>query len=67
MIEKRRACWGVLIRVTPTSPWCCYGPTTHREALAFRRLSVGTGIERQIVQLIPMPTAAPTEGDKNVD
>jgi hypothetical protein len=66
LLEKRRACWVVLVRVHEKADWCAYGPMTHTEALEFRRTSVGTGIERQIAQLIKCPshTAAPSDEHK---
>lgn len=48
--------WVVLMRVNAKAAWCAYGPMTHREALEFQRGTVGTGIERQVAQLIPPPS-----------
>jgi hypothetical protein len=58
------AAWVVLLRVTPTSRWCAYGPATHREALAFRKKSVGAGMVRELAQLIPLPGAGAKPGDE---
>jgi hypothetical protein len=63
LLEKRRACWVVLVRVHEKADWCAYGPMTHTEALEFRRTSVGTGIERQIAQLIKCPSHTAAEGE----
>lgn len=65
-MSGQRRCWVVLVRVHAKSDWCAYGPATHGEALAFKRGSTGTGIERQVAQLIPLPSAA-NVNDANAD
>jgi hypothetical protein len=59
------AAWVVLLRVTPTSRWCAYGPATHRKAIEFRQKSVGAGMVREIAQLIPLPRAGAKPGDES--
>lgn len=53
-----RAQWTVITRVTAESAWCVYGPMTHREALGFARLKVGTNIECHVALLLSPPRSA---------
>lgn len=47
--------WVVLVKATPQSDWCAYGPMYQRDAVELVRAGVGTGIERQLAHLIPGP------------
>lgn len=53
-MEERKN-WVVMVRVDVKAGWCCYGPATHREAIEFRKRSVGTGIECYLSLLMPLP------------
>lgn len=50
-----RAQWTAITRVTAKSAWCVYGPMTHRQALGFAKLKVGTGIECYVAMLLAPP------------
>lgn len=63
-----RANWVVLVRVNERAAWCAHGPMTHREALDYRNSSTGSGMERQLAQLIPVrkvPAPRPIVDVKN--